>query len=86
MSDLVDCCSISVPTLSAGFNTVHYDDIKLYTLLTIHVLSINSNGGFARNYSPYGIFHPWKDHYIDVELYTPLTVHVVSIDSNSCLT
>ena len=60
----------------------HYDT-ELYTTLTIHVLSFNSNSGFAKNYSNYGIFHRMKDHYIDNELYTPLTVHVVSIDSNS---
>ena len=59
----------------------HYNDIELFKPLTIHVLSINSS--FAKNYSPYGIFHPMKDHYIDVELYTPLTVHAVSIDSKS---
>ena len=58
----------------------HYNDIKLYTHLTIHVVSNNSNSGYAKTYSPYSTLHSMKDHYIDIKLYTPLTIHFVSND------
>ena len=35
----------------------HSNDIQHYTPLTIHVVSINANGGLAKTYSPFGTLH-----------------------------
>ena len=55
----------------------HYIDIKLYTSLTIHVVSNNSNGSLTKTYGPYRTLHSNKDHSIDIKHYTPLAIQLL---------
>ena len=55
-------------------------DNLIYTLLTVHVVSIILNGGLRKNGSPCGILQVMKDNIKNIDLYSTLTVHVVLID------
>ena len=63
----------------------HYNDIELYTPLTVHAVYINFDSDLIKNDIPCCTFQVMNDHCNGIKDYTPLTGHAVSIGSNSCL-
>ena len=61
----------------------HYNDIELYTPLTVHAVYINSNSDLSKNNIPCCTFQVMNDHYNGIKHYTPLTGHAVSINFNN---
>ena len=57
----------------------HYNDIELYTPLTVHAVYINSNSDLSKNNILYCTFQVMIDHYNGIKHYTPLTIPVVSL-------
>ena len=57
----------------------HYNNIELYTPLTVHAVYINSNSDLSKNNIPCCTFQVMNDHYNGIKHYTPLTIPVVSI-------
>ena len=63
----------------------HYNDIELYTPLTVHAVYINFDSDLIKNDIPCCTFQVMNDHYNGIKHYTPLTGHAVSIGSNGVL-
>ena len=57
----------------------HYNDIELYTPLTVHAVYINFDSDLIKNDIPCCTFQVMNDHYNGIKHYTPLTIPVVSI-------
>ena len=57
----------------------HYNDIELYTPLTVHAVYINFDCYLIKNDIPCCTFQVMNDHYNGIKHYTPLTIPVISI-------